>query len=306
MTSILLPDPAIRSKAEVVLTDPDIQFIPNDDFDSSSERDFQEVDGLLYTAEEGRPEPLGPGQAAETFLSAVDYSRLLTFEGEQFLFKRLNYLRFRANALQATLKLTKRPAKNVVKEVSRLLGEAAETREEIARANLRLIMSIARKHSCSEDECDEFVAEANAILLNAIDKFDFARGYRFSTYTTHAVQRHLFRLIDRRNKRRHREMNEADLLVSGAPAHEADEPTQEEITAAASAIIAQIDNLLDPRESAIVRGRFGLDESGRGRTLRELGEELGISKERVRQILQQSIEKLGAIAQPFEGTFGPK
>ena len=101
-------------------------------------------------------------------------------------------------------------------------------------------------------------------------------------------------------------MNEGDLLVSNATAPNVDQPTQEEITAAASRIIAQIDDLLDPRESAIVRGRFGLDDSGKGRTLRELGEELGISKERVRQILQQSIEKLGAIAQPFEATFGPK
>ncbi|MCH2201492.1 MAG: sigma-70 family RNA polymerase sigma factor [Fuerstiella sp.] len=285
------------------MADSEIKFIPNDDFESASECDFQTIDGFLYAAEDGRPDPSDAGQVAETFLRALEDSRLLSFEGEQFLFKRLNFLRFRANALQATLKLKSRPPKKTLKEVCRLLAEAEKAREEIVRANLRLVMSIARKQSSSEDERDEFVAEANAILLNAIDKFDFARGYRFSTYVTHAIQRHLYRLISRRNKRKHHEVNEEDLLLSNASSHDSDEPTQKDIMAAASSILAQLDDLLDPRECAIVRGRFGLDPYGKGRTLRELGEELGISKERVRQILQQSIEKLGSIAQPFESTF---
>lgn len=287
------------------MADPEISFIPNDDFASSSEQDFQEIDGQLYAEEDDRPKAGDAGQLAETFLSAIEQSRLLTFEGEQLLFKRLNFLRFRANAIQVSMQSQRRPSRRSKKELERLLAEAGKTRAELAQANLRLVMSIARRVSSSDDECEEFVAEGNAILLNAIDKFDFARGYRFSTYATHAVQRHLFRLVGRRNKRRLRELTEtSSTLLDSSVAPESDGPTEQQVMEAAKTIIAQIDEVLDVRSARIVRGRFGLNETGKGKSLREIGEELGISKERVRQILQQSVERLGSVAEPFRSTFG--
>jgi RNA polymerase primary sigma factor len=290
-------------KAEDDLVDPDIHFIPNDDFQSATEDDFDAIDFDLYSAEDGRSESVDREQAAETFLTAVDQSRLLTFEGEQFLFKRLNFLRFRANAIQVTLP-ERRPPRKKLREIARLLDDAAQTREEIARANLRLVLSIARKHSSGQAECDEFVSEANAILMNAIDKFDFSRGYRFSTYATHALQRHLFRVIGRRNKRAQRETTESSAPLSAISRDVlSDEPTQADILTAATSIVARMDEVLTGREATIVIRRFGLDESGTSRTLREIGEEIGISKERVRQILLQSVEKLAVIAEPFESIF---
>jgi RNA polymerase primary sigma factor len=290
-------------KAEIQLVDSDIHFIPNTDFQSATEDDFDAIDIDLYSDEDERPESADPRLVAETFLNAVDRSRLLTFEGEQFLFKRLNFLRFRANAIQATLP-DRRPPRKKLREIARLLDEAAQTREEIAQANLRLVISIARKHSSGPDECDEFVSESNAILLNAIDKFDFARGYRFSTYATHAIQRHLFRVIGRQNKRAQRETTESSAPLSAISRDvPTDEPTQADILAAATSIVSRMDEVLTNRESTIVIRRFGLDESGTSRTLREIAEEIGISKERVRQILLQSVEKLAGIAEPFESIF---
>ncbi|MCC9608367.1 sigma-70 family RNA polymerase sigma factor [Blastopirellula sp. JC732] len=279
-----------------------INFVPNDDFESTTEMDFEAIDIELYAAED-RPLPRDPKLAAESFLCAVEQSRLLTFEGEQFLFKRLNFLRFRASALQSTLK-NRRNTKKTDAEIDRLLSDANQTREEIAHANLRLATSISQKHAQSRDEFEEFLAESNAILLNAIDKFDYARGYRFSTYATHAIQRNLFRLIEKRNKRRKLESaEEAAIQTAASPAVDPDRPTDVEVQNAFDAIMSRIDDALDPREQFIVRQRFGLDQLGKGKSLREIGDELGISKERTRQLYQRSIEKLAEVAKPFEALF---
>ncbi|MBM80572.1 MAG: hypothetical protein CMJ78_08265 [Planctomycetaceae bacterium] len=292
--------------AAVNLLDRPIDFIPSEDFESTAETDFQETDFELYAAEEQAPGSLAAGHVAASLLSSLQQSRLLTFEGEQFLFRQLNFLRFRASAIQATLHPTK-PAKKKVREMERLLAEAEAAREELAKANLRLVASIAGKLSISRDEFDEFVAEGNAIMLYAIDKFDYSRGYRFSTYLTHAVQRHLYRVIDRRRKRAQREHARESEIMAVEPAVEIDpyEPTEDEIRIAAAAVIAKIDEALDDREQVIVRGRFGLDGTGEGKTFKVLGEQLGLSKERVRQLFQKGIEKLGEAAKPFESTFAP-
>jgi len=303
VVAIAEPTQERRHKTKADLAVPEIRFIPNDDFRTASEDEFAQIDEDLYVTEEERNSTAGDAASAQTFHSAVDSSRLLTFEGEQLLFKRLNFLRFRANAIQVSLP-QRRPPKKKLKEISRLLAEADSTREEIARANLRLVMSIARKHSSCEDQCDEFVAEANGILLYAIDKFDFSRGYRFSTYATHAIQRHLFRLVSRVQKRSQRETTESSAPESATSGDvRTDEPTAGDYLTAANSIVSRMSEVLDERETAIVVGRFGLDESGKSHSLREIGEQLGISKERVRQLLQQSVTKLAVIAEPFESTF---
>ncbi len=305
-TSTANSRPELTSCTDCNGTSPPISFIPSEEFASTSERDLQEIDIELYAVEETEPGSLDPDHVAASLLSALQQSRLLTFEGEQLLFKRLNFLRFRANAIQSSLH-TNRPSKKKLREIERLLSDAEAVREEIATANLRLVASIAGRLSISSEEFDEFVAEGNAILLYAIDKFDYSRGYRFSTYATHAVQRHIYRVIDRRRKRASRETAREPELLLNEPgsAPDPEEVNESEIKEAATAIMSRMDGMLTEREQFIVRGRFGLDGTGEGKTFRVLAEQLGLSKERVRQLLQQAMEKLAEAAKPFESTFAP-
>ncbi|MCA9128219.1 MAG: sigma-70 family RNA polymerase sigma factor [Planctomycetales bacterium] len=276
-----------------------IGFIPNDDFVSACEQDFADIDCQLYADDGQILDQRTSDSIANSFLVAVSQSRILTAEGEVFLFKRLNFLRFRANALKATLK-SGRSSKATTKEIERLLEEANHTREQIACANLRLVSSIVRKLTFSNEEFDEYLAEANAILLNAIDKFDYSRGYRFSTYVTHAVQRHTFRLIERNRKQRERECSQADSNIENYAASEVDDDESRQMDQALKSIMASFHEILDEREQRIVRSRFGLDGTGKSKSMRIIGDELGLSKERVRQILNNSIEKLAKFALPLD------
>ncbi|NQV27487.1 MAG: sigma-70 family RNA polymerase sigma factor [Rhodopirellula sp.] len=289
--------------ADMNLTSIEISFIPNESFGVTTEDELLDESVELYRDDETESGSLDPDSVAGSLLIALQRSRLLTFDGEQLLFKRFNYLKFRANAIQVSLN-RKRPAKTKLAELARLMREATAVRDQLAEANLRLVASIAGKLAISREEFDEFFAEGNGILLYAIDKFDYGRGYRFSTYVTHAVQRHLYRLIDRRKKRAKREFaREPDLMMNEVAADAApDAIAENEVRAAAAAVIARIDQTLDERESFIIRGRFGLDGTGTSKTYTHLGKQLGLSKERVRQLFQRATEKLREVARPFEST----
>jgi DNA-directed RNA polymerase sigma subunit (sigma70/sigma32) len=64
--------------------------------------------------------------------------------------------------------------------------------------------------------------------------------------------------------------------------------------------VASFDAVLEPREKYIVVARFGLDGSSQGKSMKVIGDELGLSKERVRQLLQSSLEKLAASTKPLD------
>lgn len=258
-------------------------------------RDFSRLTESQVEVE--RPEQVFESGAAndETSPSTdVMRSPLLTPSGEQYLFRKMNFFKYRANSLRSTLNPS-RQARKKIEEIDRLLAEAEIARGTIIEANLRLVCSIAHKFANNPWEYDEFVSEGNLILLNAVDKFDYSRGFRFSTYATHSVQRHFFRLMQRRQRRRGRELSSPhDVLGDLAVAPEREQPLDYRI---AEQLISHFDECLDDREKIIIQERFGLiDSQTAAETLKAVAEKVGLSKERVRQLQLRAIEKLQDLA----------
>ncbi|MBA2550295.1 MAG: sigma-70 family RNA polymerase sigma factor [Nocardioidaceae bacterium] len=87
------------------------------------------------------------------------------------------------------------PGRATVDELSWLAAEADRAIQEFVSANLRLVVSIARKYGRSQMPLLDLVQEGNTGLIRAVEKFDYAKGYKFSTYATWWVRQAITRGI---------------------------------------------------------------------------------------------------------------
>jgi RNA polymerase primary sigma factor len=222
---------------------------------------------------------------------------LLTPEEEQQLFCRMNYLKYRAQKLRSQLSEETSTAAEVA-EVRDLIARAERIRNYLIEANTRLVMSIARKFADDRNSFDDLLSQGLASLMHAVEKFDFDRGYRFSTYATCAVRRDLYRMVMGSKKNRQRFTTGTGELLDGCPQQEPDEPRiGEENLRLLESSVQQMLGQLDERERRIVEARFGMVKTGAKASYSRLGKELGISKERVRQLANRAFAQLRGLAE---------
>ena len=113
---------------------------------------------------------------------------LLSREQEAHLFRKMNYLKHKAVKLREALEPT-RPRTSELNEIERLQAEALAVKNQIIRSNLRLVVSIAKKRVGPTNNFFELVSDGNMSLIRAVEKFDFARGFKFSTYASWAIMK---------------------------------------------------------------------------------------------------------------------
>ena len=175
--------------------------------------------------------------------------------------------------------------------------QATAVKNRIIRANLRLVVSIAKKHLGGSQTLFELISDGNVSLMRAVEKFDYSRGNRFSTYASWAIMRNFARSVPRERYRLDRLATvEEDVLdiAAGLQAYDANGVNLPELRESIDVVLAQ----LTPRERTILVDHFGLQEARDHKTLEQLSHRLGISKERVRQIEIRALGKLRKILNP--------
>jgi len=223
---------------------------------------------------------------------------LLNFEQEQLLFRAMNLLKFRVNKLRSRLSPSA-PSRKAMDQIEEMLQTVERVRSQLVNSNLGLVYSIARKFTSQDCDFDDFSSDGCMILLGAIDRFDYSRGFRFSTYATHSIQRHFYRAWRVQQRRKERFPNAAAEMLCEVPNATVERPLWDNPEAVANHLLASAESVLDEREHHILLSRFGLNSAtAQGRTLREIASDMGISKERVRQIQLMALEKLRDLLPP--------
>jgi RNA polymerase primary sigma factor len=246
----------------------------------------QEEIGAKRSIEEGRiPRDL------PAYLQDLYRTPLLTAAREGALFLKFNYHKYQFVSARRRLdpELTRR---RDLDELESHLNDTTQVKNAIVQANLRLVVSVARKHLRPGLSLMELISEGNITLMRAVESYDFHRGHRFSTYATLALMKGFARSVPQMLSASRKTSGNIEILQEVPDRRSA-------IPADGMARHDEVTHLLSSlsdRERSVLSAHFGLDNQPASDTYEQLAQRLGLTKQRVRQIHQTAMDKLRSVA----------
>ena len=272
-----------------------IDYIFNPQFDLPNADEFILAKRLAEPDPPDAPQPKAPGELPP-YLRSLYEIPLLTPQQEKDLFRRYNYMKYKADRLRERIDPA-RARNSELRRVEGLLLGANVVKNQIVRANLRLVVSIAKKHLNGPMTLFELISDGNVSLMRAVEKFDYARGFRFSTYASWAIMRNYARTVPRERSQLDRFATGQDEVLDIAAGLRVYDPNELNLPELRESIDVMLSKLSALERSVLIE-HYGLADESNAKTLEQLGDLLGISKERVRQIEIEALRKLRKALKP--------
>jgi RNA polymerase primary sigma factor len=215
---------------------------------------------------------------------------------EKLMFQRFNFCKRRLTQLQKIIKrdgLTRDTAEKFLEWHRRF----EHFREYLVRTNLALVLAMAKRTRLGEVDFAEVVSEGNMALIRAVDKFNVDRGFKFSTYACRAILKAFSRTSLKASKHRTRfpvefepDMEKSDW--SDRKRDMVEEDCIDELKQIVDRNLADLSNV----EATVIRRRFNWEQQEESPlTLEEVGQIIGVTKERVRQIQNKALAKIRTV-----------
>lgn len=182
---------------------------------------------------------------------------------------------------------------------ARTLRERAEwrrwfyaLRDRIVLGNQKLVYKAVRYRKAWQVRADDLIGEGHLVLINAVERYNPWLGVRFSTYAFTCLVRALVRLTRKRIGHEQRFQTQANFAPEVQPPLEIRHESDASIRIDLDHFFQDKHPLLSQREKLVLRLRFGLGEQDEAMKLELIGERLGLSKERIRQVQVSALTKL--------------